>query len=154
LVRRAQPPDAAAVADVLIRSRAAADIPPSVHDDADVRRWVAQRLLPDDDVWVAVTDGGTVVGVLALAPGWVEQLYVAPGWTGRGVGSALLRLAQQLQPGGLQLWVFESNVRAQHFYQGHGFLVVERTEGAGNEEGAPDVRYRWDPAVGPAVGPR
>lgn len=146
-LRRASQGDAAAVADVLIASRAAADIPPSVHDDADVRRWVAERLLPDHEVWVAVDAQEDVVAAMALAPGWVDQLYVAPVWTGRGLGSRLLRLAQERQPEGLQLWVFESNVSAQRFYERHGFVAVERTDGAGNEERAPDVRYVWEPVA-------
>ncbi len=51
--------------------------------------------------------------------------------------------AKQLRPAGLQLWTFASNVRAQRFYERHGFVVVERTDGSGNEEKAPGLRYRW-----------
>jgi GNAT superfamily N-acetyltransferase len=145
-LRRAEPADAPGVADLLITSRAAADIPPAVHDDADVHRWVATHLLQECDVWLAVVDGAAPIGVLALAPGWVEQLFVTPAWFGRGIGSLLLDRAKQLQPDGLQLWVFESNVGAQRFYERHGFVAVEHTDGSGNEEQAPDVRYRWDPS--------
>jgi 8-oxo-dGTP pyrophosphatase MutT (NUDIX family) len=31
----------------------------------------------------------------------------------------------------------------QRFYERHGFIEIERTDGSGNEEQAPDVRYRW-----------
>jgi ribosomal protein S18 acetylase RimI-like enzyme len=55
----------------------------------------------------------------------------------------LLDLAKALQPAGLQLWVFETNVGAQRFYRRHGFVEVERTDGAGNEEKAPDIRMAW-----------
>ena len=41
------------------------------------------------------------------------------------------------------LWVFESNRRAQAFYERHGFVAVERTDGTGNEEQEPDIRYAW-----------
>ncbi|MDP9464580.1 MAG: GNAT family N-acetyltransferase, partial [Actinomycetota bacterium] len=44
-------------------------------------------------------------------------------------------------PEGLQLWTFESNDRARRFYERHGFTAVEFTDGAGNEERWPDVRY-------------
>jgi hypothetical protein len=39
----------------------------------------------------------------------------------------------------------DSNVRAQQFYERHGFIVQERTNGSGNQERAPDLRYVWLP---------
>ena len=82
---------------------------------------------------------------LVLDGEWVDQLYVDPPWFGRGVGSALLARAQARRPAGLQLWAFESNHRAHRFYERHGFVLAEQTDGAGNEERAPDRRYRWLP---------
>jgi len=35
------------------------------------------------------------------------------------------------------------NGPAQRLYERHGFVAVERTDGAGNEECEPDVRYVW-----------
>jgi hypothetical protein len=32
---------------------------------------------------------------------------------------------------------------AQRFYAGHGFIEVRRTDGAANEEHAPDIRMVW-----------
>ena len=87
-LRQAVSTDAGPVADVFITSRAAADIPPSVHDDADVRRWVAEHLLPNEDVWVAVADDDLPVAFVALTPGWVELLFVAPSWVGQQIGAA------------------------------------------------------------------
>jgi hypothetical protein len=52
-----------------------------------------------------------------------------------------VELAKRRRPGGLQLWTFVSNVRAQRFYRRHGFTVEERTAGSSNEEKAPDLRY-------------
>ncbi|CAA9412428.1 MAG: hypothetical protein AVDCRST_MAG35-1509, partial [uncultured Quadrisphaera sp.] len=46
---------------------------------------------------------------------------------------------------GLALWTFASNVAAQRFYERHGFVAGDRTDGSGNEERAPDVRYAWRP---------
>ena len=40
---------------------------------------------------------------------------------------------------------FASNLPVQQFYVKHGFTEVERTDGAGNEERAPDIRYVWAP---------
>lgn len=138
------------MADVYLRSRAASvpAIPPGVHDDHDVRRWLATTIFPDtqrlDDheLWVGATDAGEVVAFMALAGDWIGHLYVTPGHTGQGIGTAMVTLAKTRRPGGLQLWTFESNRRARRFYERHGFVAVGRTDGD-NEEGAPDVHYRW-----------
>ena len=81
---------------------------------------------------------------MSLGDGWVEQLYVAPAVT-RDVESArgCLRLAKERRPDGLQLWTFQVNVGARRFYERHGFTAVEVTDGAGNEERQPDVRFAW-----------
>lgn len=142
-IRRAAASDAAAVADVWLASFA--DALPTVtraHDDADVRGWVRDVLVPTTRCWVAVM-GGEVVAVLALGPGWIEQLYVEPSHQGAGIGSRLVELAQRESGGALQLWTFQVNVRARAFYRHHGFREVELTDGRANEEREPDVRLEW-----------
>jgi GNAT superfamily N-acetyltransferase len=146
VLRPAVPSDAPAVADVWLRSFAAAL--PTVrraHSDDEVRGWVRDVLLLLHDVWVADVDGA-VVGLLALSPGWLDQLYLDPAWRGRGIGDRLVDLAKRRQPSGLQLWTFQVNGTARRFYERHGFVAVEETDGAGNEEREPDVRYAWSPA--------
>lgn len=145
-IRPATLEDAAAVADVLIVSRRAntATIPPPARTDADVRTWVSTSLLGDREAWVV--DNGRVIGVLALDAAWLDQLYVLPEYAGRGIGSALLDLAKVLRPDGFGLWVFVSNTGGQRFYERHGLVEVERTDGSGNEENAPDIHYAWEPA--------
>ncbi|GID91638.1 GNAT family N-acetyltransferase [Amorphoplanes digitatis] len=147
-VRRAGAEDGPAVADLLIRSRraAAGAIPPSVHPDAEWRGWVATVVLVEQEVWLLDGAGGEPLAVLVLDGDWVGQLYVDPALTGRGLGSRLIELAKSLRPGGLQLWAFETNSAAQRFYLRHGFVVAERTDGSGNEEKAPDVRFVWSGA--------
>lgn len=83
---------------------------------------------------------------MVLSAGWIEQLYLAPGWTGRGIGARLVRHAQDLAVGPLELWTFASNLGAARFYERHGFVQVDRTDGD-NEEGEPDIRYRWTPPL-------
>lgn len=143
-IRAATAEDAPAVADLLLRARRAAvpAIPPLVHDDDDVRRWTREVLLPSCEVWLADDDDGTLVGVLALEGDWVDQLYLEPTHTGRGIGTLLLDHAKARRPGGLDLWAFQSNTGARRFYERHGFVAVGTTDGD-NEEGEPDVRYRW-----------
>jgi ribosomal protein S18 acetylase RimI-like enzyme len=149
LLRPADEADADAIASVLVASRAAAVaagwMPPSVHPASDALRHVREHLLVRREVWVAETAGerGQVVGVAVLDLSWLDDLYVHPDHAGQGIGTALLQLAQARLPDGFDLWVFESNAPAQRFYERHGLVEVERTDGAENEERAPDRRYRW-----------
>ncbi len=146
LLRRAETEDAAAVAEVHLRARAAAPMPPSVHDAEDVQRWVAQRAA-EVELWVAERDG-SVVAYADLeregdGPGWLHSLYVLPDHARQGVGSLLLDLAKARRPAGFSLWVFESNTPARAFYARHGLVELERTDGRTNEERHPDVRMAW-----------
>lgn len=145
-VRVAEQGDADAVADVLITSRRAAypAVPASVHPDDETRTWVRRHLLEEYEVWVATAETA-VVGVLALQDDWVEQLYVLREWSGKGLGGRLLERAKERSPGGLQLWTFVSNETARTFYEHRGFIVVEQTDGSGNEEHQPDLRMVWRP---------
>lgn len=142
-IRRAGPEDSFEIADLWLRSRQAAvpAIPPPVHSDDEIRTWFAEVVLPHREVWTATTDN-VIVGLLVLHGDWVDQLYVAPGWTSTGIGSRLLALAKQRRPAGLQLWTFQSNTGARRFYERHQFVAVQST-GGDNEEGAPDLRYEW-----------
>jgi GNAT superfamily N-acetyltransferase len=143
-IRRAVTADAAAVADVFLDSFHATYDFPLAHSDDEVRGWIRDRLIPEHETWVAVEDG-RILALLALAPGWVEQLYVAPDRLGEGMGGRLIELAKEREPGGLELWTFQVNARARRFYERHGFVPVELTDGSGNQERQPDVRYRWAP---------
>jgi ribosomal protein S18 acetylase RimI-like enzyme len=141
-VRRALPDDAPAVADIYLASfRETYDFP-LAHTDDEVRGWVAGHLLPNSETWLAERDGSPV-GFVTISGEAIEQLYVAPGCTGRGVGSRLVALAQERRTAGLSLWTFQVNAGARRFYERHGFRAVEFGDGSGNEERQPDVRYAW-----------
>lgn len=143
-LRRAGVDDAGYITGLWIRARRAAQavIPASVHPDHAVADWIASIVIRRQETWVAEIQG-RVMGMMSLADGWVDQLYVHPDWTGHGVGSAFIRLAKERCPQRLQLWTFQSNYRAQRFYTRHGFVERERTDGRHNEEQAPDIRYEW-----------
>src|SRR5215218_5850639 len=145
VIRSAEVDDAAAIAHVHTTSmREALPYLPELHTDEETRTWVATVVLPNQTVWVA-EDDGQVVGVAALHEGMLEQLYILPGYQGQGIGSRLLAKMMELSPAGLSLWAFERNMRARAFDEWRGFVALELGEGAGNEEGVPDVRYKWTP---------
>ena len=83
-----------------------------------------------------------IVGIVAFRPLWIDQLYIMPSAQGRGIGSRLLEIALADQHS-VSLWTFQRNAPARRFYEARGFIVVEETDGAGNEEREPDVLYRW-----------
>ncbi|GGT12654.1 GNAT family N-acetyltransferase [Streptomyces chromofuscus] len=144
-LRRAVAADAGAAADVWLRSFAAA-LPTVVRprSDDEVRAYFHEVVVPLRETWVAESADG-VVGVMVLDGDQLSQLYLDPGWRGQGLGDRFLRLARQRRPHGLTLWTFQVNTPAHRFYERHGFVAVERTDGSGNEEREPDVRYEWRP---------
>lgn len=141
-IRRATASDAATLAEVYLASFKATYEFPLAHTDDEVRSWVRDILLPTTETWVA-EDGGRTIGFIALGETSVEHLYLTPERTGEGIGSRLLALAQRQRPAGLSLWTFQTNTGARHFYERHGFRVAQLTDGSGNEERQPDVRYVW-----------
>ena len=146
IIRGARPGDAPAIARLIRHSKAEAMPWLAVtHTPEEDDGWVTGVLLPSDDVSVAVSpaDPELLVGVIALSPGWVNHLYIATSAQGQGVGSRLLRLAQESATENLQLWAFQRNTRARGFYEGRGFVEVRSTDGD-NEEREPDVLYRWE----------
>jgi GNAT superfamily N-acetyltransferase len=146
-LRPASAADAAAVADVYLASRRAdVAFAPLAHGEADVRDWIAAVLLPGGGVFVAES-GGDVVAMMAVsrdqAAGWIDQLYVAPEWTGRGIGRRLMALARLQLGAPIRLYTFQASGGARRFYEREGFTAVAFGDGSANEEGKPDVRYEW-----------
>lgn len=145
VVRRAVDSDAGAVAEVWLRSFTAA-LPRvrRAHADEQVRSWFREVVVPGLETWVAMVDGA-VVGMMVLDGEDLDQLYLDPAWQGRGIGGRLVQLAKERCPAGLALWTFQVNEPARRFYERHGFVAAERTDGHRNEEREPDIRYRWLP---------
>ena len=158
LIRRARPEDAAAVAEVHVRTWQAAyehvfgaDRLASMDVDRRTRQW-EQWLADDARVWVADDDGRIAgfawIGDSRDTPGEGElfAIYVRPDDWGTGAGTALMEAARsalrEAYPTSV-LWVLADNPRARRFYEREGwqldaasktdqFLGVEVTE----------VRYR------------
>ena len=148
-IRPAEVGDVDAIAAVhRVSTREAMPYLPDLHTPEEDRAWVAETVLPRQKVWVAEADG-RVVGVASLDnDDMLTQLYILPGYQGRGIGGALLARAKAARPAGLGLYAFQRNARARGFYERRGFVAVACGDGSGNEEGEPDVLYRWTPGPG------
>jgi chorismate mutase len=144
-IRQAEPQESDALADLYGRSRRAAEpaMPPAVHTGEEDRGWFAARLRDGQhEAWVAERDG-VLLGYALVTATFLDHLFVEPDAQAAGVGGALLDLVKGIRPDGFCLWVFESNAPARGFYAHRGLVDLERTDGAGNEERAPDVKMAW-----------
>lgn len=141
VLRRAEDADAERIGEVFLAARAGMDYLPRLHSDEETRWWIEHVVLTECEVRVAEV-GGRVVGFAALNGPRLDHLYVDPEYQGIGIGSELLQSAMETRGPGLELRVFEQNVAAMRFYERHGFSIVERDDGSGNEERLPDVLYR------------
>lgn len=140
-LRLATPADAEPIATLFRASRGLLTFLPDLHTAEEDRAYVEGNLLATERVTVAES-GGSILGFMAETEGWINHLYIAPDALGQGIGTALLSDAQR-RGNTLTLWCFRDNQRARTFYEKHGFVIVETTDGADNEARAPDIRYRW-----------
>ncbi len=101
-----------------------------------------QRMIASQRVLVARDGQGAPLGFIAVKLCDIAGFYLAPAARGQGIGKALLDAAKADEPR-LALWTFVANTGAIAFYRREGFVETERTNGASNEEGLPDVRMIW-----------
>jgi putative acetyltransferase len=139
--RRAGPADAPAIAELFRRVRAA-KLPylPVLHTPAEDVAFFGGHVM--ETCTVLVAEAGGIVGFIAYREGWIDHLYVDAAFHGKGIGSALLRKAQESEPA-LSLWAFQRNGEARRFYERKGFRVVRETDGRDNEEREPDMLLAW-----------
>lgn len=145
VIRHATPLDAPGVADVYLASRKRLlSFAPLAHADAEVRRWIADVLIPTGGVSVAIIQN-KVIGMMALshdAPiDWIDHLYLHPLVVECGIGSQLLERAKQELGSVIRLCTFQANTAARLFYERHGFQAIAFSDGHANEERCPDVLY-------------
>jgi ribosomal protein S18 acetylase RimI-like enzyme len=143
-IRKLRPEQVETTVDVWVRAR------------WDAQPWLEERLgytndqnlvyfrdviCVEHEVWAAV-DGATVLGLMALTGGEIDQLHVAPEFQGQGVGSALLTKAHDLSPEWLSLFTHQRNEKARRFYEARGFSATQFGTSP-PPESEPDVRYEW-----------
>jgi ribosomal protein S18 acetylase RimI-like enzyme len=139
VLRPAMSSDAGAIAKIMRAALASFDWVPVMHTPPEDLAFINGVVLLRHHVTVAEA-GGTIAGFIAVSGEWVEQLYLGPGWNGRGIGSRLLMEATVGLPV-VKLYCFQSNTGARRFYERHGFRVEALRSGVNNEEGLPDVFY-------------
>jgi GNAT superfamily N-acetyltransferase len=140
-IRAAAAGDGPGVAVAFGAARAAMTYLPQLHTAAEDVVFFS-GVVESADVEVAEVDG-RIVGFSAVQRGWFDHLYIEPAHQGQGIGSTLLARAMAAHPDGLLLWVFEPNAGAQALYGSAGFVELERTDGAANEERVPDIKMYW-----------
>jgi putative acetyltransferase len=142
ILRRARAAESDAVA-VLFRLslRSAMPFLADRHTADEDRAFFRDRVFPACDVWVAERNG-ELAGMCAFRIGWIDHLYVHPGYQRTGIGAALLRKAKDANDR-LELWAFQRNENALRFYESQGFQLERTTDGRDNEEGEPDALYGW-----------
>lgn len=141
-LRLATAADAAEIAALFATSRRLLTFLPDLHTVEEDRIYVRDKVLADFRVTVAERDG-RIVGFMAELEGWIEHFYTDAAQLRSGIGTALMADAQS-RNAELQLWCFANNRRGRAFYEKQGFAAVEFTDGAANEQKAPDILYRWE----------
>jgi GNAT superfamily N-acetyltransferase len=144
LLRPARTTDAGRVGEIL--SGFVDDTPwlPRLHSRAEDLSFAGEMI---DRGWVTVAEGPDgVTGFVARDGAEIHALYVDAAVRGTGCGTALLR-RMKAQVAALTLWTAEANARARAFYRAHAFAEVERTSGAQNDAGLPDIRLEWQRGV-------
>lgn len=114
---------------------------PDIHTPEE-DRWFFENIVLKQDTLLVARVKGRVLGFMGTKEDWLNHLYVRPERWRCGVGTHLLKAAQEANSY-LQLWSFQRNTAARRFYAAHGFRECELTDGQGNEEKAPDVRMEW-----------
>jgi ribosomal protein S18 acetylase RimI-like enzyme len=119
------------------------EIPLAHNNDerADYGRW----LLEHTSVTM-IQSNGRVIGFLALEKHTIQALYIKKDFQRLGFGQAAIRFVQK-QSQELGLWVLQSNIDAQRFYQRLGFQLVEISDGQDNDYNLPDIFYSWKAAA-------
>jgi len=127
-----------------LHRRAGALIPgydTSLHTPEEDLAFHRDQVIPNCDCR-GLFDGDLLLGFIAMLPGWIDHLYVEPALHRCGIGSQLIAFAQG-QQSELRLYTYQSNVRGRAFYEHHGFVIEELTDGARNEKKMPDITYLW-----------
>ena len=130
MIRHATSTDASRIAEILIFSKRMnyRDI---FHNDkvsfGEMQVYpLAKRYMENpcelDGIWVY--DDEFVKGMIHISGNQVVELYVDSFFENQGIGSKLIHFAVEQMHCDF-LWVLERNMKAQRFYQRHGFAITQ-----------------------------
>ncbi|HWK63744.1 MAG TPA: GNAT family N-acetyltransferase [Rhizobiaceae bacterium] len=161
-IRKAEPRDAAAIAEVhheAWRGAYAGIIPHKALNAMISRRgreWWANAIVRAASVLV-IEIGGVVAGYATMGrnrarelrqEGEIYELYLRPEYQGIGLGSRLFAAARQRLADrglhGLVVWALEENVNALHFYAGAGGRDVAEGVEVFDQKALRKVAFVWD----------
>jgi GNAT superfamily N-acetyltransferase len=140
VLRRATEADVEEIVAIFESSFALLDFLPTLHTHEEHLAYFG-RCVRDGEAYISGR------GFAILDGDCLTHLYVHPDAIGTGVGHALFEHVKTLRPDGFWFWVFQQNERARRFYEAHGAVAIEFTDGSDNEEKTPDVRYEWRPSA-------
>lgn len=90
---------------------------------------LAEKLLSGEELGHVAEQDDKVIGYAALVPDnkEIRAVYVAPEWSHKGVGKALLNtvMKQAISEFGIEQLTLSSSLNAIAFYQRHGFEIIE-----------------------------
>lgn len=140
--RRAKPGDAGECAVILQEWIDETEWFPSVHPVGAAASMLRSQI--NAAGFTLALENSQIAGFCCLDNGVLEFLYMRHASRGKGIGCMLLGRCKFACPDGFGLWTFQQNTAARRFYEREGFIEAERSDGAGNEEGLPDIRYIWE----------
>jgi ribosomal protein S18 acetylase RimI-like enzyme len=78
-----------------------------------------------EEVWVAEKNG-IITGFVSMwiQDNFIHNLFIHPNWQGLGIGSQLLKKAEERLVSPMELKVKTENLKACKFYQKHGWQEV------------------------------
>ncbi len=90
---------------------------------------INKKLEVDDQLYVAM-DEYSVIGTIMIGydghRGWIYSLAVLPEYRNAGIGSHLLKHAEEVLTGKGCIQIISTNATIQDFYRKHGYRVEER----------------------------
>jgi putative acetyltransferase len=114
-----------------VRRRSILELAPPIMSVAEAQAWATQltfpgmeRKLRELEIWVAELDG-TMAGWGAIRDDYLEGLYAAPEFVGRGIGAELLGMLEGLmRQRGVEAVRTEASPNARDFYLRRGYSAT------------------------------
>ena len=146
-VRRARSDDKVSIYEIFLEARTSLEAQLGLSSlmsalSEEVYFWVQDVLLATPEILVAEDSDG-VCGFSAIDGEELLYICVATSHRRNGIGTRLLSKTMERSAGRLVLDVFERNSGAIRFYERHGFVTLDHSNGRLNEGGIQKRRMDW-----------